>query len=230
MYSFLTRALGVVLALLLAAPGRAQQAPPTVVEGSAMQQAIAKVLFEAGSRAPAGATLPFRRDPAIRRQAEAQTVRQVSATNEAAGAQLSQLFASRDVLAAWGEAMQAYNLRLDNVADALTANWLVLYLSANQLADPPPAAQVAALGRQVRRVCALPGLADKLKTSAQRQLLADYLHLQSLLLNQAQTTAETTHDATASATLAERARQIAQHNMSFDPTTVVLTPRGLVRK
>jgi hypothetical protein len=106
----------------------------------------------------------------------------------------------------------------------------VLYLCANEITAPPAAAQVAGLRRQLRRVCALPSLANRLKTSAQRQQLADYLHLQSLLLNQAQSGAETAQDTAASATLARRARQVALQNMGFDPTTVRLTTNGLVRK
>lgn len=224
-----------LLATLAATPTLAQTgarpaAPPAVLGGGAGQPAVAAAMFNPAGPQAASATLPFRRDPAVRRQAEALTVQQVRATNDAAADQLALLFAGRDVLAAWGEAMQAYGLTLDNVADALTANWLVLYLSANQLPDPPPAAQVAALRRQVRRVCALPALAGRLKTAAQRQQLADYLHLQSLLLNQAQTQAEQAHDAAASQALAERARQVARQNMGFDPTTVRLTAKGLVRK
>ena len=225
-----------LLALGLGAPAAAQDAPPAVATGAG-QRAISDLLFgptasaQGPRAAPAtSATLPFRRDAAITRRAEALTVRQVKLTNEAAGEQLGQLFASKDVLAAWGQAMQAYGLSLNNVADALTANWLVLYLCANELTAPPTAAQVAGLRRQLRRVCTLPSLAGRLRTSAQRQQLADYLHLQSLLLNQAQSGAETTQDAAASATLAQRARQVARQNMGFDPTTVQLTASGLVRK
>jgi hypothetical protein len=218
----------------LRSPAPAQTAPPAVLSGTAGQRAITGLLFgkPAGraSQPAASATLPFRRDAAITRQAEALTVRQVKLTNATAGEQLGQLFASKDVLAAWGEAMQAYGLTLTNVADALTANWLVLYLCANEITAPPAAAQVAGLRRQLRRVCALPSLANRLKTSTQRQQLADYLHLQSLLLNQAQSGAETAQDTAASATLARRARQVARQNMGFDPTTVRLTTNGLVRK
>lgn len=216
-------------ALLLAAPAAAQATGPAVLGNYAGQRALSEVLFHP-ARAAASATLPFQRDTALTRQAEALTVRQVAGTSAPAGKQLARLFASKDVLAAWGEALQAYGLELNNVADALTANWLVLYLSANQLATPPSAAQVAGLRRQLRRVCALPGIGGRLQTSAQRQQLADYLHLQSLLLNEAQSGAEASHDATARAALAQRARQVAQHNMGFDPTTVRLTAGGLVRK
>ena len=223
--------LPLLLAVFAVAPTLAQttSAPPTVLGGAGGALVAAAVFGPAGAKT-AGTTLPFRRDPAITRQAEALTVQQVRATNEAAAEQLAQLFASREVLAAWGEALQQFSLGLDNVADALTANWLVLYLCANQQDAPASAAQVAGLRRQLRRVCALPGIGGKLKTSAQRQQLADYLHLQSLLLNQTQSGNEQSHDAQASATLAQRARQIARQNMGFDPTTVRLTDKGLVRK
>lgn len=230
-----------LLALAIAVPAAAQSGPPLMWNGRASQRAITDLLFNnpsghAGQGARAGrapatsATLPFRRDPAIARQAETMTVQQVRATNAPAAEQLAQLFASKNVLAAWGQAMQPYHLSLNNVADALTANWLVLYLVANELAAPPTTAQVAGLGRQLRRVCALPGIGGKLHTSAQRQQLADYLHLQSLLLNEAQSGAEQTHDSATSAALAQQAREVAKHNMGFDPTTVKLTNNGLVKK
>ena len=211
------------------APALAPAGGPTVLSGYAGQQALAEVLFHP-SAAAASATLPFRRDTALTHQAEALTVRQVAGTSAPAGEQLARLFASQDVLATWGTALRQFGLGLDNVADALTANWLVLYLSANQLAAPPTAAQVAGLRRQLRRVCALPGIGGRLQTSTQRQQLADYLHLQSLLLNEAQSGAEASHDAAARAALAQRARQVAQQNMGFDPTTVRLTATGLVKK
>ena len=248
---FLLIGLGCLLLLLgPTARLRAQDyTPPVLWAGYAGQPATANLLFETSAgRVAAGAkgaaarpahpaalpavpvSLPFRRDPAIMRQVQEATVNKVKASNPAAAEQLAQVMAQHDLLAAWGEALQQFHLELNNVADAMTANWLVVYLAANQLPDQPSAAQVAGLRRQVGRLCATPGMQGLLATDAKRQELADYLHLQALLINEAQSTAEKNHDAASSVALAQQARATGQQNMGFDPTTVRLTTQGFVKK
>ena len=224
--------------------------PPVMWEGYAGQRAMTDMLFEnttgrivAGNKGgtatrparPSAATtttasLPFRRDPAITRKVEQATVDKVKAGNPAAGEQMAKVMAEHDLLAAWGTALQQYHLELNNVADAMTANWLVVYLAANQIAGQPSPTQVAGLRRQLGRLCAQPNMQTLLATDAKRQELADYLHLQALLINEAQSTSEKTHDAASSAALAQQARATGQQNMGFDPTTVRLTAQGFVKK
>ncbi|MGI4875584.1 MAG: hypothetical protein ACRYFX_30890 [Janthinobacterium lividum] len=228
-------ALFLLLALPLAAAAQ-DYTPPVLWPGYLSQPALQQVLAPPKGTPkptpgqPTAATLPFRRDPAITRRVEAGIVAGQGGSATPAGAALSQTFASQDVLVPWGEALTSFNLQLNTVADALTANWLVLYLAANEIAAPPTAAQVAGLRRQALRLCAAPSMAALLTTSTRRQEMADYLHLQAFLTNNTQSSAEQTHDAAASAALAQQARAAALQNLGFDPTTVVLTAKGLVKK
>jgi hypothetical protein len=170
--------------------------------------------------------LNFQVSASRREQNLSQFVEKTRAIDPQGAAQMTQLFASTDVIDAIGQDLAPYGLRVNNVADAYTVYWINAWLGAHGRQDDVSAAQVAAVKNQTLMVLsATPQFSAA--TDAQKQELAEALLIQSALIEAA------IDYAASDPTLLEQTKAaIAQgaQNFGLDLYQMNLTPQGFLLK
>ncbi|MFK8014872.1 MAG: DUF6683 family protein [Gammaproteobacteria bacterium] len=92
--------------------------------------------------------LTFKPDPGVSRRVKEEFKRAVQQADPGRSAHIASVLDRQDVLADFDRDMQPYGLRSNNIADAMSAYWLTMWIVANNRAVPS-AARVAAARRQV---------------------------------------------------------------------------------
>jgi hypothetical protein len=136
--------------------------------------------------APAASAAALRYTPSLpqRRKNFAQFVAKSRTVDPAGAAQLEQLLAQQDVIAAMAPELAKYGLRVDNVADAYTAWWINAWLGWAGRTDDAPQNQITAVKAQVARVLSsTPLFVDA--TDAQKQEMSEALLIQGAMIGAA---------------------------------------------
>ena len=123
--------------------------------------------------------LTFRPDDRISEQIEKQAVASAGNIDEALGAKVESILSNVDVRQEFARDMAPYDLRADNVVDALTAYWVTMWMLANQASIPDPNAVIAAREQLTSAVTGnreLRGAGNE-----NRQRIAETLMLETLL-------------------------------------------------
>jgi hypothetical protein len=126
--------------------------------------------------------LTFTPSLARRKANFAQFVAKSRAVDPAGAAQLQQLFASTDVIAALDKAIQPFGLRANNVADAYTVWWVSSWLAANERTDTSTRAQFQGAKAQASKaLLATPLFATA--TEASKQEMAEIFLIQAGMID-----------------------------------------------
>lgn len=140
-----------------------------------------------------------------------------------AGAQsLEQLMAQGDLIERMGPLLKPAGLRTDNLADAYTLWWIVMWNAAQGKSGNPDPVICAAVRNQV--VALLPGQAALADTDKQK--LAEGLLLQAMLVEAAIDQAKTPAEQAKVAALVKRTAA----PMGMDFSTMTLTGKGFVTR
>jgi hypothetical protein len=171
---------------------------------------------------PASSPFSYVRNPAITRKVERDFAAAFGAAMPGGDVQLAQAFSQTDWMGEYAKAMQPYGLRADDLADAITAYWMVSWGVVQGDQDYIPSrTQVQAVRAQV--VQALPALAAA--TPAQRQEFAETLILQALFYDALGRAAMQQADPSMSQMVRQLVRQTAGM-MGVDLAAVRLTDQG----
>ena len=81
-------------------------------------------------------TLSFAPDPGVSKRVKSEFTQAVMRADPAKAAHIKRVMANQDVLADFDRDMAPYDLKSNNVADAMTAYWITMWMIANQKAIP----------------------------------------------------------------------------------------------
>ena len=142
--------------------------------------------------------------------------------NPAAADELQRLFASSDVIAGVGQAMQTVRLDPANVADAYALWWISVWLAANERVDTPNQQTFTAVQQQARATFSnAKGMTDF--SDGDRQQFAETLMIQSMIINSALERAKS--DPAMMAQISQQAGEGAQ-SAGLDLSSMTLTDDG----
>ena len=186
-----------LIAIIWAAEARAQIHVIDIAPSFAMAAVHRQVLDQHTNRAEATAPeapsptaapdpqrvgkLSFTPSQTRRKANYAAFVAKTRAQDPAGAAQLEQLFATVDVVAATEAPLAKLGLSSRNVADAYAAWWVTAWLGAQGRSDDPTRAQMQAVKRQTEAAFAATPQAATM-TDAQKQEFAEALLVQAALL------------------------------------------------
>jgi hypothetical protein len=195
-------------------------------EASARQdQASARKVLAQPLSESTRAGLAFEPSLAVRKRNLANFVAKSRSTNPEGAAQLQQLFASTDVMAAVAKEMAPYGLRVDNMADAFAVYWINAWEAANGITGSTET-RARAQAVKLQAANALLESPDILRApAAAKQELAEALLIQAALISASADQAKSDP-----ALMANVKSAVAQGAMAMglDLSVMTLTPGGFI--
>jgi hypothetical protein len=145
-----------------------------------------------------------------------------------AAQQYSAVLAKNDFVRNWAQLVSEEGFRPGDVADALASYWMLNYLIANGLVDPP-GGMGKAVARQVRGIMATNPAFTRLN-EAQRQEMAEVFMLNFLSQQAAYSNAVRANDSGLKRRLGDAAVTRFRNEMGVDLRALDLTPQGFVKR
>lgn len=168
-------------------------------------------------------TLTYTPDPVVSRRVKTEFTKAVQQADPTKADHIANVMASQDVLSDFNRDMGPYRLRSTNIADAMTAYWVTMWMIANQEAIPAPE-RVAAARRQVTtNMMSNPMLAKA--TIEQRQEMAEGLVYETMFALGQRADAERRRDRTKQRDMAQSTQANLLKN-GVDLQGLQLTDRG----
>lgn len=161
----------------------------------------------------------------VRKRDYAQFVEKTRASDPAGADQLQKLFASQDVIDQIGKGVAAYDLHIDNLADAFTLYWVNAWSASRGRQDTGSKEQAAGVRRQAANAMLASSQLGTLN-DAQKQEFAESLLIQGMMLDAAVNAAQS--DPAKMAQVKAGARRGAKA-IGLDLDLIELTPTGFVR-
>lgn len=166
----------------------------------------------------------FRPSLEVRQRNLAQFVTKTRAVDPQGAVQLEQLFASSDVIGEIGKALAPYDLKTNDVADAMAVYVVTAWYGVRGRDDDPTRAQLTAVRAQMTTaIGSVPQFTAA--TDAQKQELAEAMLIQAGLVSQAVTAAKGRPALLEQ--VKEAVAQGARATFNFDLRTLQLTGQGL---
>ena len=136
------------------------------------------------TRRVTGVSTTFHPSAAVRKRNYAQFVAKTGAVDPKSAADLQHTFATRDVIGEMGRDIARYDLRTNDIADAMTVYLIIAWYGVRGRDEDPPKAQVAAVRKQMANaIKSTPQFASA--TDAQKQEMAEAMLIHALLAGQA---------------------------------------------
>lgn len=209
---------------------RGRRAPPP----RPPQRAIGAQVFAAPASvavAPASASTAYRASPAVSARVKQQYVDYVrKQAGPQAAQQYSAVLAKNDHVRNWAQLVAEEGFRPGDVAEALASYWMLNYLIANGLVDPPGGAGAGRIvAQQVRGIMAGNPAFSRLN-EAQRQEMAEVFMLNFLSQQAAYSNAVKARDAGLKRRLGDAAVTRFRNEMGVDLRQLELTNQGFVKR
>ncbi|MEO7715559.1 MAG: DUF6683 family protein [Capsulimonas sp.] len=177
-----------------------------------------------GPRRATRVSTTFHPSAAVRKRNYAQFVAKTRAVDPKSAADLQHAFATQDIIGQLGREMARYDLRTNDVADAMTVYLIIAWYGVRGRDEDPPKPQVAAVRRQMANaIKSTPQFASA--TDAQKQEMAEAMLIHAVLAGQAVAAAKAKpeHMTSVKAAIAQGATTA----FGFDLRRMKLTDKGL---
>lgn len=183
-----------------------------------------------GSRSASGSTVTPRTTTSyvpsarIAAQVRDQSLAKIRAVSPAEADKTAVLLHKNDAATLWKNQTAAYGLQRNDLADAMTAHWIINYLLVNGLGEASPAAAQGARN-QIHRLLETTPVLTRLSDS-DKQTMTEKLYLSFLYQHAALEQANKPGNAAQKAQLSTTARAQFQKDMGIDLRTFTLTSAG----